>query len=468
MGMSTGAYGNPGNQAGGAPPLGMGNPYAQQQAMAMQAAYMSPGGPMQPPGMMEGGYGAPMDGGPMGPGCPDEGCPEDVQGPGHFCGILGNPACFGLWNQSHNSSKLWFRGEYLYWLTKGNPLPPLVTTSFPGTPQSQAGVLGAANTSILFGNERVDQSLRPGGRLTVGYWFDEGQFNGIEAHYLALTQASTTYSNAQNFSTNPNAEILARPFFNTQTGMFDSSILAFPNFNLLGTLVNLNGNVNVQTTANMQSAGALFRHLMWVDFEANYRLDLLCGYRFLKLDDSVAISDQVSTVGGLLAPTTFTAFDSFAAHNTFNGGEIGLNLQYYWRRVSFDFLAKSAFGGNHEQVVIQGNSTVTTLGNTVHTNGGLLTQPSNIGTYGRTVFACLPEAAFNVRLDVNCHLRLLAGYDFMFLTRMQQSGSAIDLSVNPTQIGGGTLVGVSRPTFIPQDSGGWFAQGFTSGLEYRW
>ena len=53
-----------------------------------------------------------------------------------------------------NTSPIWFQAEYLLWWIQGNPLPPLVTTSPEGTPQSNAGVLGAAGTGILFGDER--------------------------------------------------------------------------------------------------------------------------------------------------------------------------------------------------------------------------------------------------------------------------------------------------------------------------
>jgi hypothetical protein len=195
---------------------------------------------------------------------------------------------------------------------------------------------------------------------------------------------------------------------------------------------------------------------------------MLVGYRFFKADDSVTISDSVSTVGGLLAPTTFTAYDSFAARNTFNGGEIGISHDRYFGRLSLNTVAKSAFGGVHEVVKINGVSTVTTLGNTATTTGGLLAQPSNIGTYGQTKFAALPEIALNLRFDVCGSLRLIGGYNFMYLTRMQHSGSAIDTTVNPTQIGGTAVTPgtPNRPAFAFSDTG-FFAQGFSAGLEYR-
>ena len=56
----------------------------------------------------------------------------------------------------------WITGEYLNWSAKGDKLPPLVTTSPPGTPLAQAGVLGAPGTSVLFGDESVNDRWRSG------------------------------------------------------------------------------------------------------------------------------------------------------------------------------------------------------------------------------------------------------------------------------------------------------------------
>ncbi len=207
---------------------------------------------------------------------------------------------------------------------------------------------------------------------------------------------------------------------------------------------------------------------MWVDFEAptNYRVDLIGGYRFFRVDDSVTIDDSTSTIGGLLAQTTFTANDRFVANNQFHGGEIGMSGQFYFGRGSLEAIAKIGLGNVHEVMRISGYSTVTTLGTTSTTVGGLLAQPTNIGKYSRNEFAVLPETSLNYRFDLTCHWRLNVGYSFMYLNRVQHSGTAIDTTVNPTQIGG-TLTGPARPAFAFQDTG-FFVQGITTGLEYRW
>ena len=81
----------------------------------------------------------------------------------------------------HSHDRVYVTAEYLSMWAKGNYLPPLVTTSPPGTPQAQAGVLPvSATTSILYGNERVNLDQRNGGRITAGYWLVDGQFFGVE------------------------------------------------------------------------------------------------------------------------------------------------------------------------------------------------------------------------------------------------------------------------------------------------
>ncbi len=249
-----------------------------QQGGAEEIPFIGNGGPQGgPPAQSYGGgpsYEGYQDGGEYGgqggeyggdPGCGPGGCGDDgyggggggIAGYGGGYGAMGE--CFGLWNQVHSGQKFFVRTEYMSVWCKGNPLPPLVTTSPIGTAQSIAGVLGQPSTTILFGDQKVDESQRNGGRVTLGYWFGEGQFNGIEGHYFGLQQAGTSYDNSAVFSTpTAGAIILARPFLNVDPSLTaprqDASILAYPNFNLLGTNVNLDGTIHVQSTANVQSA----------------------------------------------------------------------------------------------------------------------------------------------------------------------------------------------------------------------
>ena len=166
----------------------------------------------------------------------------------------------------------------------------------------------------------------------------------------------------------------------------------------------------------------MLRQLVWVDFTAGCRLDLVGGYRFLRYQDGVQISDSSTTSGGVLPVTTFTSIDTFNADNQFHAGEIGLNAAYYRNRWSLDVLGKIALGNNHQVVNINGTNSVTALGTTITSVGGLLAQPTNIGGYQRNEFAVLPELNVNIRYDLTQRMRLMAGYTLFYLNNMVTSG----------------------------------------------
>jgi hypothetical protein len=319
----------------------------------------------------------------------------------------------------------------------------------------------------IFGNQNVDSRFRSGGRINFGYWLIDGEFLGIEGQYFALGPANTSFVATSN--DNNGNPILARPFVDVNPALpnprENAQLIGFPNFNgVLGS--NLTGAINIRTTSNVQSAGALLRQLIWIDFTRNRRLEIIGGYRFFRVDDSVTIDDAFSLPPGNPQAIDFVGRDQWIAHNQFHGGEIGLKGQSLHGRLMLEGVAKCAFGNNTELVNINGFTTATTLGQSVTVPGGLLTQPTNIGNYRRDVFAVLPEANLNLRYDLGRNVRLTVGYSFLYINRVQRSGDAIDRSLNPTQIGG-TLVGPARPAFTFHDST-YYAHGLNAGLEYRW
>lgn len=407
---------------------------------------------------------------PNGEGC-DPGLGYPPLGHGHFV--------TDLWEEVHSHKRVFFQLDYMSMWAKGNQLPPLVTTSPLGTPQAQAGVLPvSATTSILFGGERVDLGQRNGGRINLGYWLIDGEFLGVEGQYFALEPGHTRFDATSIFSDGiqPGDQILARPFFNVNPHLpeprQDAAIIAFPDpYTLDQSTGVLDGSIKIKTTSNLQSAGALLRKLIWMDFTSRCRLDLLLGYRFMRYDDSVIINDAWDFIpnGGIIGPVSFNSEDTFSAKNQFHGGELGVKAQKYWGPLSAEIVAKCAFGNNHQTMYINGANTVTTGGgaSSVTTAGGLLAQPTNMGTYDRNVFAILPEGDVNLRLDLTPNLRATVGYTYVYMNRVQRSGEAINTTVNPTQFSGGTLDGPTEPSFTFNSTPFW-VQGATAGIEYRW
>ena len=204
--------------------------------------------------------------------------------------------CDGLWPLGQD--RFWFRGEYLLWWTAGSHIPPLLTTSPPGTSQTNAGVLGQPGTTILFGEQTLDEGMRNGGRLTLGFWLDRCDETGMEVGYLGLGRITQQYQFGSD-----GTPIIARPFFNVETGLQDSVQIAYPDVS--------QGTFNVVATDDFQTLEVLLRRAMYRS--CNSRVDLLAGYRFARLDDSLSLDENMVTTGTSPAPvgTTIDVFDSF-------------------------------------------------------------------------------------------------------------------------------------------------------------
>jgi hypothetical protein len=252
-----------------------------------------------------------------------------------------------------------------------------------------------------------------------------------------------------------------------QLGQEDASLIAFPDFVRPGATVDLDGTIDIEGESNLQSAGLTFRHILWGDFERDFRLDVIGGYRFVQLDESLLIRDSFfDPGGGLLAPTTRESRDVFDARNDFHGGEVGLSLEMYRNRWAFEFVAKVGLGNNHQVVTIDGQTSITSLGTTAVEAGGLLAQPTNIGRYRRDVFMAIPEGSVTAKYALRENLELGLGVRLLYLDNLVRPGEQIDRVVNTSQIGG-TLTGAPRPshTFIDTDM---LLRGLDVSLEYRW
>src|SRR5262249_37940144 len=125
---------------------------------------------------------------------------------------------------SHNYD-VWGSVEFLMWWAKGTSLPPLVTTSAPGTPVGQAGVLGFPTAYVLFGDQLGGNKLQGGGRIAAGIWLDPDHNVAAGGRFFGLGGDTTRFS--QNSTGTP---ILARPFFNVTPPLNreDSLVSAFP------------------------------------------------------------------------------------------------------------------------------------------------------------------------------------------------------------------------------------------------
>jgi hypothetical protein len=341
-------------------------------------------------------------------------------------------------------------GEYLLWWVKGDAIPPLVTTSPQGTAQAQAGVLGQPGTSVLLGNQDVNLGSRSGVRVVLGGWITP--MTRIEGSYFRLVQSAQNYN-----QTSAGDPILARPYFDLDPA---SGSFGLQNANLIGFPGVFSGSINFRATSNFQGADLHIAHnLSFAEFGPNrqHRVDFLAGYRFLQLHENLSLNANITNIG---AAVQIATSDSFGASNNFNGAELGLFDFLRLGRWTLETTGRVGLGITSESVSIGGSNS------TANPIGGLLTQPSNIGSFQHNGFAVVPELGLKLGFDVTPRLRVNVGYDLIYWSRVARPGSQIDTTLNLSQASGGILTGVARPAFAFNQSDLW-VQGISMGGEFR-
>lgn len=345
------------------------------------------------------------------------------------------------------------RLEYLLWFGRGQNIPALVTTSPAGTPRPEAGVLGFPNTTVLFGDEGIQQNLRSGLRLTVNHAVNDcGDMVG--ARIWGLENANTSF-----FRTSTGDPILARPFFNTQLPGEDSQLIAFPG-------VVTDGSVNIRASNEILGADAWFRRTLSRD--ACFQMDWLAGYQFVRINDSLFINNTQTDIQNIGIPdgTVIAVQDAFRAHNEFHGGTLGLVAENRSGCYQLDLLAKVAIGNMHQTVLVNGSTTVIESGLAPFTSpGGLLAQGTNSGIRSRNRLAFIPEINVNLGYRVNDQLSLTMGYSFLYFSDVAVAGGQIDQTVNLSQ-NPGPIVGPVRPAPLFNTTDYW-VQGLSLGLDYH-
>jgi hypothetical protein len=370
-------------------------------------------------------------------------------------------ACNGCYGYGCNDcyTRTWVGVDYMTLWTKGRFLPPLVTTGTPG----QDGVWGAPSTVTLFGNDEIGEDFRSAGRLSLGLWLDRCERVGIGGRFMISESDESPFSAASNGS-----PLLARPFFNSDliVNAQDSLIISSPGIR--------RGNIAAQAENDLMSLDAYLRVLLY-QYE-DRRLDLLAGYQFSRIDDSLSISHQMTQIGGAFPVGTQFAFDDlFDVKNTFHGATLGLQGEYCYGALTFSMLSKLGFGNLRREVRIDGRSRVTDATTTANFTGGMLALPTNIGTHQDDVFSFVPEVELKLKYEVSRGFEVAIGYTFLYWTEVALAGDQIDRSVqgmptvNGSQLLGGTLApgAPANPAFAGVQDAGFWAQGLTFGVTLK-
>ena len=428
----------------------------------------------------------------------DDVCDADMYGD---CGCDG---CFDSCCQP--CRKHWVRADYLLWWTRGSRVPALVTTS---TNQEDDGILGRETTEILYGNSRETSDARSAPRISMGYWFDCCKTRGIQIDYFNLGQYNNNFDRYSDGET-----LLARPFYSTVA--FQDPIYGYVPEGQWRELVAKQGIVDGRSRVDaddyFQSWGVLgrwnlccrqkcdcgdglccgpdeccdygcdarhrgslrylFQNLKKPSGPTTYRVDFIAGYRNYRLDDNIAIIENLTAQN--ISPyipegTTFDVEDSFRTMNEFHGGELGLITNVRRGRWSLELLAKMALGNNSSTVSINGSTDIDRPGDEpVHYDEGLLALDTNSGRYHHDNFIVIPQFGIELGYDLTCCLRAYCGYNFIYWAQVARAAEQIDTDVNVSYVPGGGVTprGEPAPTFTYRDSDFW-AQGLNFGLEWN-
>jgi hypothetical protein len=362
----------------------------------------------------------------------------------------------GLMRWMTTSHPMWARTEMMIFWSKGMHTPPLVTTSPDGTARTDAGVLGRDSTSVLFGASNLADSSRLGGRFTLGRWFDPCETTGIEVSYLATEADTTGY-----FATSTGSPILARPFYNIQTGEQDAKLVAYPQVS--------NGSIDVYAKTRLWGLDAVMRHELYSD--PTHRLDLITGYRYMDLRDEFRTHEftfSTDPTGTVPLGSSISIIDSFNTRNDFHGANLGFAGRMQNARWSMDMLMKLGVGNTRSRVALDGSTqTISPPGATpVVADSGLLVLPSNQGTVSHNHFSMLPELGLNLGYDLTPRMRATVGYSLIYWSHVARAADQVNTDLNTSQASGGTLAGAALPRqpFVVDD---YWIQGINFGLDLR-
>ena len=311
----------------------------------------------------------------------------------------------------------WVSGEYLMWWRKGADLPAMASNG----PLDQQGV------SLLYGNQTVGDQARPGGRLSFGWAGGPYQRQGWLARVYFLETGTADFS-----ANSDDIPGLARPFLDVSGNLPD------PNAVRVDSL-------HVRSESDFVGGDVLMRQMIHLSPLA--RVDLLLGYQFARIDESLQINS--------LANNVFELSDHFAAANEFHGGALGLQFVYDRPGVRLDLLGKVGLGSMQQEIVLEGSSSS-------DPRAGLLVQASNRGRYSQSEFTAIPEFGATLTWAVAPTVEFSLGYSLLYIPSVVQAASGIDsqlaVDLNPN----GT-----RPRFVFHDSEYWI-HGLNLGLTWRY
>jgi len=352
----------------------------------------------------------------------------------------------------------WVGFEYMSTWLEGRDLPPLVTLGDNGIPPA---------ADIVFGGDEVGGDRQTAGKLSLGAWLGPAERLGVGGNFF-MVETETAPFRGGPINGNP---MLAQPIYNTST--IPPAVPGPWRYPVSGVIdqVTLTGDIQAATRTDVLGAEGYLRYLLFC--APGRRVDLIGGYQFSRVDDTLEINSRTDYQGFPYA-LSFEAEDLFDTMNKFHGGELGLLGEFGKGPIRLSILAKVGLGNMNEVVTIAGRSSATTAGGTAVYDGGILALPTNMGVYEEDKFAVIPELDAKLIFKLTRHLDLSVGYNFIYWSTLALAGDQIETFnglplVNSSQWFGGALdpAGGLHPGLDGiKDSSLWL-QGLTVGLTLR-
>jgi hypothetical protein len=376
--------------------------------------------------------------------------------------------------EANSDARLFASVEYLLWWTKHSPLAPsLITTGdVTGTPPASLGNGGVALT-----RNSLDEGALSGVRVGLGFWLGGGL--GIEAGGFVLPSQSRTISYSSDAGGNP---VLAFRHQDPPMGAppaedaFQASLPAILSSGppQIGPYA---GSLGLTTRTRLWSMEGNLVGNVWQSEEVRWQL--LAGFRYLDLSESLDISFQRQAIPGSGAmvffqgspfpdPDAVSSSDSFRTRNQYYAGQIGARGEIDFGRFFLVFAGKLALGDVHESVNIQGTSTLVQPGlPNITVPGGQFAAASNIGRATHDQFNAMPELEISIGYQFSPNFQVFVGYNLLYLNKVVRPGNQVDLVVDTagTQIDPGftgAMTSFPRPFFSNTN---FWAQGLDFGLE---
>jgi Putative beta barrel porin-7 (BBP7) len=373
---------------------------------------------------------------------------------------------------------MWTSADYLLWRIKGGrQLPPIVTTG-PTTADNPA-VLTDPTTVVIYPHDSVDYDAFSGGRLAAGFWFNSCESLGLEISGFLTEKRFNTFRIASDGGGNP---VIGVPFLDAQSGTETVNYAAFPGRFAGGVAVSSAARVwgiegNLLGNAWKTTISPDHRPFAFGDL----RIDLLGGFRYLSLTETLDITQPSLVLGGgatdfngnpVAVGDTVIIQDSFRVRSQFYGGQVGMRSEFTHGPFFVDLLGKIALGDSHEVVGINGATTLLSgsTGLTTSVPGGFFATSTNSGRVERDRFAAVPEIGVNLGYQPLPQLRFFVGYTFLYWSDVVRAGDQFDRTVNVTAVPSsgvfGALTGPARPA-VPFRTTDFWVQGVNFGLEFR-